>query len=108
MYDDEIKFISFIVAVLAIAAFLITGSPGNLDYVKEHAEERWESVGFEIIGYEGYQWGFWGYNTYGGAKVWYNLKKSDNNIMYNGFLRRWGDEIHVYNLEALDAIRPNN
>lgn len=86
---------------------LISGcSSGNLDYVKQHAEQRWNDYGMEIISYEGYQWGFWGFNDYGGAHVWYRLKHPKNDITYTGFLQRWGDEIHIYGPNAIDAIKP--
>lgn len=86
-------------------------SSGNLDYVKSRAEERWNKQGFQVVDYEGYQWGELGIFglPYGGAYVWYRLKKiPDNGITYSGYLQRWGNEIHVYGPKAIDAIRPNN
>ena len=96
-----------VIAILLIGiCFCATHSYANLDYVKERAEGKWAEVGFEIIGYDGYNWGWtfvfnW---KYGGAKVWHVLKKGD--ITYWGYLQRWGNEIHVYNLKAIDAIKP--
>lgn len=89
-------------------------SPRNLEYVKQHAETRWSEMGFNVVGYDGFQWGDCYFKDYGGAKVWYVLKKkrnwrnrkSDADITYGGYLQRWGDEIHMYNLRAYDAIRP--
>lgn len=84
------------------------GSSGNIDYVKDRAQARWAEQGFEVVGYEGYQWGFGGFGTpWGGAKVWYRLRKPGNDITYTGFLFRWGDELHVYGPKAIDAIRPD-
>lgn len=79
----------------------------NLDDVKDNAEARFDSLGFDIVGYDGFQWGF-GVGDYGGARVWYILKKKNDNsgITYGGALQRWGDEYHFYNLKAYDAIRP--
>ena len=78
----------------------------NLNHVKENASQTWSQMGYEINGYEGYQWG-WGIGPYGGACVWYQLKKKpDNGILYMGYLQRWGDEIHVWKLRAIDAIKP--
>lgn len=97
--------------IFSFVLLLIGCSSGNLEHVKDRAEERWKSQGFEIVDYAGYQWGklgFWGIK-YGGAKVWYRLMKiPDNGITYSGFLQRWGNEIHVYGPKAIDAIRPNN
>jgi hypothetical protein len=89
--------------------FLVGCSSGNLDYVKDKAPEKWKTQGFEVVDYEGYQWGTGGINSYGGAKVWHRLKKiPDNGITYSGYIQRWGDELHVYGPDAIDAIKPNN
>lgn len=101
------KWWAVITLIFSVLLVLAVGSPGNLEYVKEQAPEVLGELNYEIIGYEGYQWGFWGYNSYGGANVWYLLRsKSDNGIIYQGCLKRWGDEVHLYNLKAVDAIKP--
>jgi|GEM_PF-3087908 len=93
--------------VVGIIIWLGIGSSGNLNYVKERSEIRFQELNYEIIGYEGYRFGFWGYNDFGGAHVWYLLKKNpDNGIIYKGSLQRWGDEIHLMQLKAVDAIKP--
>lgn len=71
----------------------------NVDVIKQNAKQVLEANGFEIIGYQGYQWGCAG--TYGGC-VWYTLKRG--NITYEACISKWGDEYHIYNLKALDAI----
>lgn len=101
-----------VIAGLIYILFLSSGcGSGNLDYLKANADKRWEELGFTVVGYQGYEWGIWGIfgSRYGGAKVWYELKKNpDNGITYYGFLWRWGDEIRAYNIRARDAIRPHN
>ena len=92
-----------------IATGILSGcSNGNLEYVKENAVDRWKEVGFEIVGYQGHQWGLGGMGSqYGGAKVWYELRKiPDNGITYSGYLVRWGDNLEVYGPTARDAIKP--
>lgn len=95
---------------IVIALFLILSgcSAGNVDSVKSHATETWKQNGFEIVGYEGYEFSFIvPFTSYGGACVWYRIKPiTDNGISYDGCLRRWGNEYHVYNLAAIDAIKP--
>ena len=93
---------------LFIGIILLIGcSPGNLDYVKKNAEQTFESNNFNIIGYHGYRWGIWGFNNYGGSRLWYTIEKiPSNGIIYQATLSRWGDEIHIYNIEAIDAIKP--
>jgi len=82
-------------------------SYGNLDYVKERASEKWAKQGFEVVDFEGYQWGLGGIGPYGGAKVHHRLKKiPDNGITYSGHLVRWGDNLDVYGPTAVDAIKP--
>ncbi len=99
------------VAILMLASFIFTGgfcSSGNLEYCKKNACEKWRSVGFECVGYEGYQWAFWGKfgSKYGGAIVWHTLKRiPDNGVIYGGFVQRWGDELHVYSLKPYDGFR---
>jgi hypothetical protein len=95
--------------VLIVFCTLFGCSSGNLEDIKEKAPEIWEQHGFSIVGYQGYQWGPLGTfgSTYGGAEVWYTLKRvPDNGILYEGALGRWGTEYHIYRLSAKDAIRP--
>ena len=98
--------IATIVIGLVLGQIYIGPNSNNLEDVKNNAKTTWNSIGFEIVGYEGYQWGF-GYGDYGGANVWYNLSKiPDNGITYTGYLVKWGNEYHVYGPTAIDAIRP--
>lgn len=96
------------ITVLTGIVILSFGCSSNVDYIKEHAPAKWKSQGFEVVDYEGFQWGFGIVGTsYGGAAVWHRLKKiPDNDITYSGYLKRWGNEIHVYGPTAVDAIRP--
>jgi len=47
-----------------------------------------------------------GYGTkFGGAKAWYRLRKiPDNRFTYDGYLIRWGDEVHVYGPDVTEPI----
>jgi len=92
-----------------ILIFTIGCSAGNLDYVKNRAEQTWRDRGYQVVGYNGYLWRVGGVGTsYGGAFVCYELKSiPDNGLHYEGCLQRWGNELHVYAVKARDAIRPN-
>lgn len=93
--------------ILFLLLIVISCSSGNVDYIKKQANEIWIQQGFAVVAYEGYQWGGCIGPYYGGAKVWYRLKKiPDNGLTYSGSLYRWGNEIHVYGPHAIDAIRP--
>jgi hypothetical protein len=102
------RVLTFLLAVFLLLVASCFGSPGNRDYVKERGPERWKQVGFQVVGYQGHQWGAGGYGTpYGGAKVWWELRKvPDNGITYSGYIKRWGDDLEVYGPTARDAIAP--
>lgn len=99
----------FLLTVFTLVGGCIYKGYDDIDYIKERAEQRWEEQGFEVVGYDGYSMGTgYVFTDYGSAHVWYRLKRvPDNGIMYSGSLKRWGDELHVYNIEAVDAIKPN-
>lgn len=93
------------IALIALA--LVGCSPANRVEPESQAKKIWAQHGFEVIAYEGYQWGIHIWPGYGGAYVWYRLRKiPDNGVTYSGSLQQWGDEIHVYGPTAHDAIRP--
>lgn len=94
--------------IILMAGLILTGCGyANLDEVKSIADEKWKKQGFEVVDYAGFEWGVWLGGNYGGANVWYRLKKlPDNGITYSGYLKKWGNEIHVYGPKAHDAIGP--
>ena len=96
-------------AIAIVVCVSLAGcSPANKDYVQQHACEQWASVGYECIGYEGFQWGTWFGGSYGGAKVWHTLRRKEApGIIYTGYIQSWGEELHVYGPDATDAIKPN-
>ena len=95
-----------IISYVAILCGLVGCSSANLQEVKAAACDKWQSVGYECIGYEGFQWGFWGAFGYGGAHVWHALKREKApGIIYSGSIQKWGDELHVYGPKAIDAIK---
>lgn len=74
----------------------------NLDETKAHAVETFRAAGFEVIGYERYEW-----DPILGAEVWYIVKQPNEPTIYHGFLCKWGNEYHIYNLKAINAITQN-
>ena len=95
----------YLAAILTSAAILAGCSGANLDDVKKNSEKTFAGNGFEVVGYHGYQWGVHLWPGHGGAVVWYAIKKG-NGITYEAALQKWGDEYHLYNLRAIDAIAP--
>lgn len=96
--------------LLILILCLVGCGYGNLDNVKLKSNEIWQDQGFTVVAYEGYQMGaVVPFTKYGGAYVWYRLKRNpDNGILYSGYLQQWGEEIHVYGPKAIDAFNPNN
>ena len=94
-----------IAALVAVASMPLFGSgcARNVPWVKDHAPEAAKQLGYEIVGYEGYQW-----SAVFGGMVWYTLRRipEDNGIIYHAGFTKWGGEVHIYNLEAVDAIKP--
>lgn len=91
-------------AFVAIASMQLFGSgcARNVPWVKEQASAAAVQLGYDIIGYEGYQW-----RPVCGGMVWYTLaRRPDNGIIYHAGFVKWGNEVHIYNLAAVDAIRP--
>lgn len=74
----------------------------NVEETKEAAPKVWADSGYEIIGYEGYQWG-----PIRGGNVWYIVRRKGNDsVTYHGYITPWFGEYHIYNLRAIDVIKP--
>lgn len=95
-------------AVIIAAALVACGCTSmNADWVKRRAPAFWQANGFQVVAYEGYNFNLGGPFGYGGACVWYQLRQvPDNGVLYTGCLMRWGDELHMYSMRAIDAFRP--
>lgn len=87
-----------IVAFVGLIAWGGVGSGGNKEWVEQRCPAVLEQQGWQINGTEGFQWGFGGYGTpYGGAKVWYSLRKVPyNGLNYQIYCTRWGDQVQLY------------
>lgn len=88
---------------LALCSAFAGCTAHKVEEIKKAAPQVWGDAGFEIVGYEGYQYGTLG-PTWGG-KVWHIVRrKGGDRVTYHGFICKWGDEYHIYNLKAIDAI----
>jgi hypothetical protein len=92
-----------LIAALAIAT-LAGCSAHQVPDIKQHANEMFEKAGFKVVGYEGFQYGSILSPGFGG-RVWYILER--NKVTYEAYIAKWGDEYHIYGLQAKDAIAPN-
>lgn len=67
------------------------GCTRNVEFVKKHATEKWNELGYQIQGYEGFQY------SLAGGDVWYLLKRKDTpGVLYSGYLQSYYNEIQVY------------
>lgn len=94
--------------ILMLMVLLSGCGSSNVPEVKANAPAVWRQAGFEVVGYEGYQNGRCLF-VYGCGRVWHTMRRiPDNGIVYHGFIEKWGGEYHIYNLAAIDAIKPGN
>lgn len=69
----------------------------DLAWVDARHAAFYKRQGFEVQGYQGYN--MWPI----GRCYWYTLRKGD--VTYQSCLLKWGDELHQYSLQAIDAVK---
>jgi hypothetical protein len=80
--------------VVALALYTGIGTSGNIPEIKEKVPQAMEDRGWEIMRYEGYEFGSW--NKHGGF-CWYHVRNVDNeNIQYRVRVAMWDDELQFY------------
>lgn len=83
--------IAFLVGLLA---YTIVGTSGNVQEIKQRVPQEISSRGWEIMRYEGYQFGSWAQH---GGVCWYHVRNVDNhNIQYRVQVALWGGELQYY------------
>jgi len=104
---DILGFFAKVVFVLVLIGSLIsipvvlsfTAGRRNIDYLKDRAPAFYENLGYEVIGYEGYQ-----HSIVAGGKVWHMLRRPGSPTIYSANIIKWGGEVHLYGPRALNAI----
>ncbi len=80
--------------VLSVFAYTVVGVGTRVDAIKEMAPAEMEARNWEVIRYEGFQYGSWDKH---GGKVWYHLKdKSKDDIFYRVCVTMWDNELQYY------------
>jgi hypothetical protein len=107
LFIDAVKivggiFLSIVAAIFLISLPWLIWGGGRVADIKLAAPKVWQQQGFEIVGYEGYELTLGGRP---GGCVWYVVRRGQTD--YHGCVSRWGDEYHIYNLRALNAIKGN-
>lgn len=90
------KLLTPVIALSLVAAFIYTvvGTRGNVDEIKMLAPAEIASKNWEILRYEGFQYG--SFMKHGG-KVWYHVANKDNkNIQYRVHITMWDGELQYY------------
>lgn len=87
--------------LFGILALLALSGCGGLfiddaDWVMPRANAYYEARGFKVLGYQGYN--MWTI----GRCYWYTLARGP--VTYESCLMKWGNEIHEYGLQAVDAV----
>src|SRR5512139_1671269 len=78
-------------AAAALLLYSVIGTGERVDEIKARAPEDIAARNWEIMRYEGYEYGsFWNH----GGKVWYHVRNKDNhNIQYRVYITLWGGEL---------------
>jgi len=87
--------------------YAIVGTSERVDEIKAMAPENIASRNWEIMRYEGWEFGSFGNH---GGKVWYHVRNKDNrSIQYRVCITLWGGELHYrYGApEKLDRVDVN-
>lgn len=86
-----------------VAAILAMGLAGcvsdDYEWVNSRSAAYYQQRGFSIVGYQGYDF------HPQGRCYWYTLERMET--VYESCLLRWGNEVHEYNLRALNAVKGN-
>jgi len=93
-YAGEIVVCGVVVLVCVFGVYSCVGTSHNVDKIREAAPLEIEQKGYEILRYEGWQYGSFGHH---GGKVWYHVKDSSrDNVYYRMFVTMWNGELHLY------------
>jgi len=85
---------AIIVAIIGFLLYVIIGTSGNVDEIRQIAPLEMESKGWEILRYEGFEYG--SLNKHGGY-AWYHVVNKDNkSIQYRVHISMWGGELQYY------------
>lgn len=79
------------IAIILLAVLFIAGCAVDIPMLQRVGPEYLASMGFRVIGYEGFQWCIWG------GKCWFLVTDPKyDNIRYSVFLIKRAGEIHLY------------
>lgn len=83
-----------IFGVVLLLSYSIVGTSGNVEEIKRRVPLEVGERGWEIMRYEGFQYGSWEQH---GGKCWYHVRNVDNpNIQYRVHVSLWDGELQWY------------
>lgn len=96
---------------IALISYAIIGSSSNIDELKKLVPEDIPSRNWEIVRYEGYEWG--SFNKHGGTVHYHVKDKQFDNVYYRISVALWNNELQYYygepeGLNRVDVQVKNN
>jgi len=80
-----------ITALILLIGYTVIGTDGKVDEIRARAPKEISSRNWDIVRYEGFCYGSWGYH---GGKVCYHVKNINNeNIQYRIYVTMWNGEL---------------
>jgi hypothetical protein len=84
----------FIAVLVGLLGYSLIGTSGNVEEIKQRVPQEIGQRGWEIMRYEGYQFGSWAQH---GGVCWYHVRNVDNhNIQYRVQVALWNGELQWY------------
>ena len=81
-------------AMVALLGYGAIGTSGNVEEIKKRFPAEVADRGWEILRYEGFQYGAFGKH---GGRVWYHVADVNNsNIQYRVQVTLWGGELQYW------------
>ena len=102
---EKIIKVLIITSLTILLGYSVIGTDSRVEYIRDQAPREMKERNWEIMRYEGYQYGSWGNH---GGMVWYHVRNIDNhNIQYRVYVTKWNDELHWFynNPETLQRIQ---
>lgn len=101
---EKIIITLFIVVLVGLFGYTIIGTSVNVGEIKQRVPQEIKERNWEIMRYEGYEFGSWNLN---GGVCWYHVRNADNhNIQYRVKVSLWNGELqwHYGKPEQLSRI----
>lgn len=92
MYRSNKVYLVILGVFICLVLYGMIGMGTRVDEIKERAPQAMSERGWEIMRYEGWQYG--SFMSHGG-KVWYHVRNAGNHtIQYRVYVTLWADELH--------------